>query len=165
MRSKMKEASHFQDWVIEKVLPSILDTGQYNVFERQDDTLTQHLDVTNQKNFSKKINGLQYNKGGIEAIKEYNTFNCVVHSGMKPKDLKQLGKNMGLKSKDLVSGKQVLRKLKPAVACSMSFADNLLYSNKDKTLQDISPITLKAIEVYDEMLKAGIIPIELKMEN
>jgi hypothetical protein len=84
---------------------------------------------------------------------------------MKPKDLKQLGKNMGLKSKDLVSGKQVLRKLKPAVACSMSFADNLLYSNKDKTLQDISPITLKAIEVYDEMLKAGIIPIELKMEN
>lgn len=146
-------------------MPSILDTGQYNVFERQDDTLTQHLDVTNQKNFSKKINGLQYNKGGIEAIKEYNTFNCVVHSGMKPKDLKQLGKNMGLKSKDLVSGKQVLRKLKPAVACSMSFADNLLYSNKDKTLQDISPITLKAIEVYDEMLKAGIIPIELKMEN
>lgn len=58
--------------------------------------------------------------------------------------------------------KQVLRSIKPQIACTMSLADSLIKSNPTKTLADIKPITLKAISVYDEMFRAGIIPMELK---
>jgi prophage antirepressor-like protein len=162
MRSKMKEAITFQEWVIEKVLPSILDTGKYSSFENVDNTLSKHLDVMCQKQNSKNINGLHFNNGGMKAIKEYNILNCTIHTGMTPKDIKEMGKKMGLKSKNLTSAKQVLRNIKPEIACTMSFADTLLQQNPSKTLNDISQVTLKAISVYDEMLKAGIIPIELQ---
>ena len=159
MRSKKAEAVDFQDWVIEKVIPSILDKGSYTIFEN---SLVKHTDRKTQLENSKVINGIKFQQGGIEAIKEYNTKNCQIHTGLTPKEVKEIGKSLGLKSKDLTSAKQVLRQINPPIACTMSLADSLLEKNPDKTLEDIKPITLKSVAVYDEMLKAGIIPIEFK---
>ncbi len=158
MRSKKEQAIDFQDWIIEKVIPSILDKGTYSIFEN---SLSDHTNRNIQINNSKKINALNYQKGGIELTKLYNIQNCIIHSGLTPLKIKQLGKEMGLKGKDISSAKEVLRNLKPPVACTMSFADSLIQNNPDKSLSDIQSITLKAISVYDEMLRAGIIPIEL----
>lgn len=159
MRSKKPEAEEFQDWIMEKVIPSILKTGNYSIFK--DDTLTKHLETKEQKTNSKIINKINLNEGGVEKVKEYNRLNCIIHSGSTPQQIKEYGKSIGLKSKQTQSAKEVLRSIAPPIACSMSLADNLMASNPNKTLDDIKPITLKAMSVYDEMLKAGIIPIEL----
>jgi prophage antirepressor-like protein len=160
MRSKKPEAADFQDWIVEKVIPSILKTGNYSVF--QDNTLSKHLEAEEQKDNSKKINKVNLYNGGVEKVKEYNTISCLIHAGYTPKKVIEYGKSIGLKSKQTKSAKEVLRNIAPPVACSMSLADSLIASNPNKTLDDVKPITLKAMSVYDEMLKAGIMPIELK---
>lgn len=160
MNSKMEKAVAFQDWVLEEVVPSVLDTGSYSML--QDNTLSKHTNIYTQKQNSKIINSMQLKVGGIEAVKEYNTKNCQIHAGMTPQEVKAMGKRAGLKSKDLTSAKQVLRNIKPQIACTMSLADSLIKANPTKTLTDIKPITLKAISVYDEMFRAGIVPIEHK---
>ena len=161
MKSKMEKAVEFQDWVVEKVLPSIFETGSYSIFDNNN-TLQEHSSVENQKNNSKAVNSINYNLGGAEKIKDYNTQSCLIHTGLTPKKVIEIGKQKGLKSKDTSSAKQVLRALKPEIACTMSLADSLIKSNPQKTLEDISQVTKKAISVYEEMFKIDIIPIEFK---
>lgn len=162
MRSKKEEAIDFQDWIIEKVIPSILDNGNYSVFEN---SLAQHTDRETQIKNSKTINSLNYKKGGREQTINYNRENCLIHTGLTPSKVIEMGKQLGLKGKKISSAKEVLRNVNPPIACTMSFADNLIKTNPDKTLLDIKSITLKSISVYDEMLKAGIIPIEFTINN
>jgi prophage antirepressor-like protein len=160
MNSKMEKAVIFQDWVLEIVIPSVLEKGSYSVME--ENTLSQHTNLQTQKSNSKIINSIKYRAGGVDAVKEYNINNCKIHAGMTPKEVRDCGKKLGLKSKDLTSAKQVLRNIKPQIACTMSLADSLIKQNPTKTLIDIKPITLKAISVYEEMFRAGIIPMEFK---
>ena len=60
---------------------------------------------------------------------------------------------------------EAIFKLTYSSLLAKTLADNLIASNPNKTLSDIKPITLKAMAVYDEMLKVGIMPIELSSNN
>lgn len=150
MRSKMEKAIEFQDWIVEKVIPSILQTGSYSIF---DNSLTQHTNTKVQIKNSKDINGVKYNEGGVIAIKEYNTLNCMLHlGGLNPKEVRDHGKKIGLKSKDCTSAKSVLRKINPEIASAMSLADSIQRANPTKTIEEISKISKKAIPFYLEYI-------------
>lgn len=123
--------------------------------------LINHTQRQTQITNSKLINSKYYKEGGVEGVRKYNIENCKTHSGKTPKEIKTIGKELGLKSKYRTSAKEVLRHTRPNIACTMSLADMILSNNPNKELKDIKPITLKATEVFDEMLKADIIPAEL----
>lgn len=158
-KSKKEEAIKFKKWITSELLPTIRKTGSYSMF--QDNTMIKHLNESNQKNNSKLINSDKFHCGGIDAIKNYNKLNCLIHTGKSTQYIKKFGVKKGLKKQDCQSAKQVIRKISPATACAMSFADSILHSNPNKTLQDIKPASLMAIKVFDEMLKIGIMPIEM----
>lgn len=119
-----KQVESFQIWVAE-LLVSVrksIDSG------RKDD-LRKHLYTDVQNGFSKSINAKNFNEGGVSKTIEYNQENCILHTGMRPSAVIEVGKNLGLKSKDTSSAKQVLRSLKPEIACAMSFTDKLVSEN------------------------------------
>jgi prophage antirepressor-like protein len=111
----------FTNWVAELLVR--IRKGSIRPFagERNED----HLIPSIQKQNSKAINSKMYFEGNVEAIKKHNTINCEVHTGKKPSEVKDIGKALGLKSKDRTSAKEVLRHVKPEIAASMSMADRL----------------------------------------
>jgi prophage antirepressor-like protein len=119
-------ADKFVDWVSE-LLVSI------NSYVSAKDALglKHHLKVEVQKSFSKQINSKNYREGGVEQTIDYNIKNCLLHTDKTPKQVIQVGKNNGLKSKDTSSAKQVIRTLDPALACSMSLTDSLVKDGVD----------------------------------
>ena len=157
MRSKMSKAEEFQDWVVEDVVPSILKTGQYSSFKNIADPILQHTDETIQKQNSKTMNGINYQKGGVEAIKQHNRDICNLLTNKNPSEIKKLGREkFGLKSYDCTSAKQVLRKVAPQYSQAMSFTENLLKLNQDKTVNDFGDCAKKALALYDELWKHNI---------
>jgi len=123
--NKSELADKFTDWVSELLvkLRKAIDNG------KQDD-LRKHLFTDVQKDLSKSINAKNFEDGGITKTVEYNTENCKLHTkGMTPKEVIAFGKNMGLKSAQTSSAKEVLRHLKPETACAMSFTDKLVGEN------------------------------------
>lgn len=118
-------ADEFTNWVAELLvkLRKAIDSG------RQDD-LRKHLFTDVQKGLSKSINAKNFEDGGITKTVDYNIENCKLHTkGMTPKEVIAFGKNMGLKSSQTTSAKEVIRNLKPETACAMSFTDKLVGEN------------------------------------
>lgn len=126
------------------------------------DDLRKHLFVDVQKSYSKSINAINFDNGGIEKTIEYNKNNCVLHTGMKPHEIVEIGKKMGLKSVETSSAKQVLRTLKPELACAMSFTDKLVSENNidhveaSKTSKDL------AQPLFKKLMELGISQKELE---
>lgn len=157
-KSKKKEAEKFQDWVFEDVLPTIRKTGGYSI--HKSNYFLQQTERSIQVENSKNVNSLQYQKGGVENIKEYNRLNALLHSGKTPSQLKKEGKERGLKSTQITSGKEVLRNIQPEVACSMSLADDIVLHGN--TLSQAYEITKDTLPIYAKLLKLGIDINELK---
>ena len=157
-KSKKKEAEKFQDWVFEDVLPTIRKTGKYNI--SKSNYFLQQTERTTQVENSKNINSMQYRNGGVENIKEYNRLNCILHSKKTPSQLKKEGKERGLKSTQIASGKEVLRNIQPEVACSMSLADDIVLNGA--SLWQAYEITKDTLPIYAKLLKLGIDINELK---
>ena len=156
MRSKMKKAENFQDWVVEKVLPEIIDTGSYTIF-KETDKILKHQDEKIQKQNSKSINSTNYKQGGIQKVREHNIEICKILTNRTPSEIKQLGKDFyNLKSIERTSAKEVLRRVCPPKAQAMSFTEELLKQHKDKTIQDFKETALKATQLYNELTKVGI---------
>lgn len=84
-----------------------------------------HMRTDVQKQNSKAINSKMFLDGDVKAVKEHNSINCKVHTGKTPKEVKEIGKNFGLKSVERTSAKEVIRHMKPELAASMSMADRL----------------------------------------
>lgn len=84
-----------------------------------------HLRVDVQKQNSKAINAKMFLDGDVKAIKEHNSINCKVHTGKSTREIKEIGKTFGLKSKERTSAKEVIRHIRPEYAASMSMADRL----------------------------------------
>jgi phage anti-repressor protein len=120
------------------------------------DPSRKHLDENIQKANSKKINSVNYHIGGTEAIKEYNRLNCLLHTGKTTQEIKQIGRDEGLKSKDTQSAKAVIRKLKPAVAGSMSLTDDLSSKNPERELEQIVYISKLSIPLFKAIIESGL---------
>jgi len=110
---------------------------------------------------SKDVNAFKYFNGGVEDLIEYNRKNCVEHTGKKPSEWKQIGKERGLKSKECSSGKEVIRNLQPEAACGMSFVDNVVKQGGDMN-KAIELSKKHAMPLFKELLEMGYIPGELK---
>jgi prophage antirepressor-like protein len=156
-KSRKKEAKDFRRWLTHEVLPTLRQTGKYQI--AKNNSFTKNMNEKYQIENSKKINAKNYIEGGVEKIIQYNTENCKVHAGKIPSEIKKEGLEKGLKKSDCNSAKAVLRKLNPEIACSMSFADSLVELGYD--LNTISPITKEAINIYDKLIKIGFKPVEL----
>jgi prophage antirepressor-like protein len=147
---KSELAEKFTEWVVD-MLVSI------NSYITANDTLglKQHLKITVQKDFSKQINSKNFGEGGVLQTIGYNTNNCVYHTDKTPKEVIQIGKDSGLKSKDTSSAKQVIRAIQPAIACSMSLTDSLVKDGADhaeaaKICRDHATI------LFDRLMSIGV---------
>ena len=121
-----------------------------------DNDLRKHLNITTQKEYSKKINSANFVDGGITKTIEYNVKNCEYHTNMKPYQVIQLGKEAGLKSKQTTSAKEVIRNLKPELACSMSLTDKLVSENGVSHIEASKLCKEKATDLFAGFIKLGL---------
>lgn len=122
-----------------------------------------HTDRSVQISNSKRVNGYLADRYGKDEIKEHNRDNCVIHDrqGRSPSELREVGRRMGLKSRQRNSGKAVMREIDPAGACCMSLADTLVVQT-GKNVHDIAHVSKSAREVFAGMLALGVLPAELE---
>jgi prophage antirepressor-like protein len=158
-RSNKPEAERFTDWVAGEVIPEIRKTGRYVRQHQGILPLAAHTDTEIQKDMSKSMNALNYERGGKEAAMDYNIKDAVAHAGRTPAQLIKDGKAAGLKSKDRSSGKAVLRATQPAKACCMSLADNLVEQGFEP--DKVFDVTKTAENVFGGILELGATPAEL----
>lgn len=158
-RSSKPEAKKFTDWVTGEVIPQIRKTGKYVHRPQGLLPLEKHTDIGVQKQMSKAINAVNFERGGKELAINYNVANSIAHTGKTPKALIADGKKAGLRAKDRTSGKAVVRKTQPAKACCMSLADNLCELGHEP--EKVFKVTKKAEEVFTGILLLGAEPKEL----
>lgn len=159
LASNLQKAKPFKDWVTGEVIPSIRKHGYYSIADQQNAVLI-HTNNSTQKQNSKDINAKHYIEQGVEAIIEYNRQSCLLHTGKTTKQIKEIGKQKGLKSIERNSAKQVLRNIKPELACAMSFTDSLVKQGFD--LKTVSELSLKsAVPLFQGMIELGANPAEL----
>ncbi len=148
-------ADRFTNWVTE-----LLVNINSFVARKDFDGMKEHLKVAVQKDFSKQINSKNFSQGGVAQTVEYNTNNCIFHTNKTPSQIKEIGKNAGLKSIDTSSAKQVIRVLKPQTACSMSLTDSLVKDgwNHEEAAKLCKE---KAEDLFAALIKGGIAPNRL----
>ena len=157
--SNIDKAKPFRDWVAGEVLPSIRKNGYYTI-ANQTERIMIHTDTKIQKQNSKDINAKNFIEKGLESVIEYNRLNCLKHTGLLPHQVKDYGKQKGLKSAERTSAKEVLRHIKPELACSMSFVDDLVKKGFD--FNTVSDLSLRAaVPLFQGMIELGIKPNEL----
>jgi phage anti-repressor protein len=122
--------------------------------------IADHGKVSIQKKNSKEVNSYQYMIGGVESVTEYNRLLCKSFTGKFPSEIVKEAKEAGMPSKQRTSGKEVLRNTKPAIACAMSFTDNLVKMGMDKE-QALKLTTVHAVAMFEGLLQVGVIPTEL----
>lgn len=160
LASNLEKAKPFRDWVTAEVLPSIRKKGYYSI-ANQSEAILIHTNVSVQKQNSKEVNKKHFIEQGIESVIEHNRQSMILHTGKTPSQWKKIGKEKGLKSKETSSGKEVLRHIKPEIACAMSFTDSLVAKGFD--LKTISELSLKAaVPLFQGMIELGIKPKELE---
>jgi len=159
LASNLEKAKPFRDWVTSEVLPSIRKNGYYSI-ANQTEKMMIHTNVSIQKQNSKDVNKKHYIERGIESVIEYNRTSCLLHTGKTPHEIKEIGKTAGLKTIERNSAKEVLRHIKPEMACAMSFTDDLVKKGFD--LKTVSELSLKAaMPLFRGMIEIGAIPAEL----
>ena len=159
LASNIDKAKPFRDWVAGEVLPSIRKNGYYTI-ANQTERIMIHTDTKIQKQNSKDINAKNFIEKGLESVIEYNRLNCLKHTGLLPHQVKDYGKQKGLKSAERTSAKEVLRHIKPELACSMSFVDDLVKKGFD--FNTVSDLSLRAaVPLFQGMIELGIKPNEL----
>ena len=159
LASNVDKAKPFRDWVAGEVLPSIRKNGYYTI-ANQTERIMIHTDTKIQKQNSKDINAKNFIEKGLESVIEYNRLNCLKHTGLLPHQVKDYGKQKGLKSAERTSAKEVLRHIKPELACSMSFVDDLVKKGFD--FNTVSDLSLRAaVPLFQGMIELGIKPNEL----
>jgi anti-repressor protein len=160
LASNLDKAKPFRDWITSEVLPSIRKHGYYSI-ANQSNAILMHTNVSIQKSNSKDINSKNYIEKGLESVIEYNRDSCLLHTGKTTHEIKELGKQKGLKTIERNSAKEVLRHIKPELACAMSFTDSLVKQGFD--LKTVSELSLKsAVPLFQGMIELGVNPKELE---
>lgn len=116
--------------------------------------LLSHTIRENQVANSKQMNKVNYENGGLDSVKAYNTMACKLISGKYPKELKEIAKKKGYKSKQMTSGKEVLRTLQPELAATMSLTDDMCKFGAK--LEDVVDLTKSVIPVFLKMKELGM---------
>lgn len=121
---KTEQSIKFSEWVADVLvrIRKAIEQGKSN-------ELRKHLFTDIQKSHSKQINAKNFVEGGVTQTVDYNRKNCLLHTGKSTKQIKEIGKNLGLKSNQTNSAKEVIRYVKPEIACAMSFTDKLVSEN------------------------------------
>lgn len=154
--NKSEVADKFTDWVAE-----LLVKIRKSIEAGNDNDLRKHLNISTQKDYSKKINGVNFNDGGLTKTIDYNVKNCEYHTDLKPYQVIKMGKDAGLKSKQVTSAKEVIRNLKPEIACSMSLTDKLVSENGIEHKIAAEICKTKATQLFEAFLNIGFNPNEL----
>lgn len=143
----------FVNWVTD-VIREIRITGKYEITSPI--RIQKNSDVSFQKENSKRLNSKNYLEGGKEQAIEYNTKNMLLHTGKTPKQVRQIGIDNGLKKSECTSAKEVVRKLKPELAASISLTDSLV--NEDGVEHEkAARISLKyGIPLFAALMEAGV---------
>lgn len=154
---KTEVAIKFTKWVAE-----LLVNIRKSIDNGKKDDIRKHIYTDVQKSYSKAINSKNFIEGGIIKTIEYNQENCILHTGMKPSKVVEIGKALGLKSTETSSAKQVLRTIKPETACSMSLTDKLVSENGIS--HEIAAETSKkfAEPLFKKLMEIGIDKKELE---
>ncbi len=148
------KAEKFKRFVFNEVIPQIRKTGFYSIANKlspQEHTKRQ-IQIEN----SKIINAVNYQSGGVEAIKDYCIESCQKITGKRPSEWKKIGKEIGLKSKQTISGKEVLRSVNDLkkYACALSVSDNLRAMGYD--LDNATEGAKAGLSFFDKLLSMGI---------
>lgn len=149
-RSNRPEAVKFTRWAAEKIT-NLRKYGCVSLEYKFD--LRRHTNPTEQKYNSKIANAVNNRIGGVKLVKIYNAKNCRTHTGYNPTDLKEIGRTLGLKSKQVSSGKEAARHLKPEAACAMSLCDKLIYENGLNEDEAMKLTSTKAMPLFEELIK------------
>lgn len=147
LTSNLEKAKPFRDWVTREVLPSIRETGSFSLNEISTKEIAEQTLRNVQLNNSKRVNAVNYEKGGTYAVIEYNRENCRQVTGLEPNQIKKIA---GEKSK---SAKEILRDTQPELAATMSLNDHFV--NKGARLEELAKLDKAAINVFKEINKLG----------
>jgi len=159
LASNLEKAKPFRDWIVNEVLPSIRENGYYSIADQTEKILI-HTSIAIQKQNSKDINAKNLIERGLESVIQYNRQSCLLHTGKTPQEIKEIGQRHGLKSTERTSAKEVLRRLRPEIACGMSFTDELVRKGFD--LKTVSELSMKcAVPLFEGMIELGLHPKEL----
>jgi prophage antirepressor-like protein len=148
------KAEKFKRFVFNEVIPSIRKTGTYSIAKKFE--AVEHTKRETQVENSKKINALNYEKGGVELTKEYNRESCKQLTGYYPNEWRKTGEKIGLKTADRNSAKQVFRNIPnlKKYACALSVSDSLAQQGYD--LSTTTKIAKSSLELFDNLIKIGV---------
>lgn len=148
LSSKLEKAHEFKNWLAGEVLPSIRETGSYQLSGLTSKEIGMNTKKTIQLQNSKAVNSKNFQEGGIIKTIDYNRKNCKQVTGMEPKDIR---KKAGVKSK---SAKEILRETNPELAATMSLNDHLVI-DKGAKLEELVNVDKAAINLFKELSKMG----------
>lgn len=134
-------------FIYRKVVQALKDVVQHPLFPHT----TRPVQIEN----SKAANKRSYEEGGVEQLKEYNFKSCLMHSGKTTNQVKAEGLKTGLGKSICKNAKEVLRKLYPAVASSMSITDDLY--KMGASLEEIAPLSVQAQPLLAKMHQYGLL--------
>lgn len=169
VKNTKQRAEKFKWYIFEEVLPQIRKTGKYE--KTEDDIINnpfyQYTKRDTQIQKSKEINALNFALGGVEKIIEYNRANVLQCTGLTTKEVKSLGKKLGLKSKITQSAKETARNIDEfkAKACTMALNDDVIQNNKNIKLEDLIELDKNATKTFQSLLDIGVKPEELNRKN
>ena len=108
---------------------------------------------------ARQVNNANFRQGGVQLVKHHNTEIEQAITGKAPSEWREIGKKKGYPSKIYNSGKQVIRQERPAEACCISTADDLV--KEGYSLAQAIEIAKAFKSGFQKSLDYGIKPHEL----
>lgn len=158
MKSRKPEAERFKRWIKHEVLPEIRRTGGYNYMPTGERFFANTERRTQLQN-SKAVVPILTRFGGRNDLITWFVDSVVGMTQASPKEWRDIGKASGLPGKVCQSGRAVVRELRPAAACAVSLADDLVTHNVDQT--EAIAIAHDSIAIFQRIIQAGVRPAEL----
>lgn len=154
--SSKPEAKAFKKWVTSVLLPTVRKTGKFDLTESKvRKNLAPHVQVEN----ARLANNTAFQRGGVQSVRFHNTQVEKALTGKTPREWREIGKKKGYPSKVYNSGKQVIRRERPAEACCISTADDLIREGYSTEQAIEAAAAFK--EGFAKLLAIGYTPAEL----
>lgn len=155
--STKPEAKAFKKWVTSVLLPTLRKTGKIDL---SDKNIRRNMLPEVQVQNARQVNNANFRNGGVQLVKSHNTEIEKAITGKAPSEWRAIGKQKGYPSKIYNSGKQVIRKERPADACCISTADDLV--QEGYSLSQALEVAKAFRMGFQKALDYGIKPYELE---